>query len=155
MQDTSVAKKILVSLLLFASLAGTAAVAGCTEAPPGPEAPTPTPEGTQTAHATYSPAGPEPSFSAAITALEKHFRTDTSCYWVATGTVTNTGDAPGRNVVIRFMLIDDENGMIRSTETRFAPRFQAGEKKIFTVEPLPGDCDRQYHAEITVAHDIP
>jgi hypothetical protein len=71
-----------------------------------------------------------------------------------TGTVTNNGDAPARNVVIRFMLVD-ENDMIRATETVLAPRFQAGETKIFTTNPLPGDCDRQYHAEIDVTHDIP
>jgi len=72
-----------------------------------------------------------------------------------TGRVTNDGDAPARNVVIRFMLVDDESTMIRATETVLAARFQAGETKIFTTNPLPGDCDRQYHAEIDVTYDIP
>jgi len=154
MQKVSL-KKSYVSLLLLACLIGFALAAGCTETLETPEVPAPTLEATPPAHTTYSPAGPQPSFSATVTALKKHFRTDMSCYWVATGMVTNTGDAPGRNVVIRFMLIDDETGMIRSTETTLVPRFQAGETTIFTVDPLPGDCDRQYHAEIEVMHDIP
>mgnify|MGYP000997846096 FL=1 len=148
-------KKSYASLLLLACLIGFALAAGCTETPEILEVPAPTPEATPPAHTTYSPAGPQPSFSATVTALKKHFRTDMSCYWVVTGSVTNTGDVPGRNVVIRFMLIDDETGMIRSTETTLVPRFQAGETTIFTVDPLPGDCDRQYHAEIEVVHDIP
>lgn len=141
------------SLLIIVCLIGAAAAAGCTETPGGPEAPTP--EETEPARITYSPAGPQPSFSATVTAPQKHFRADMSCYWVVTGTVINTGDAPGRNVVIRFMLVDDESDMIRSTETIFVPRFLADETKIFTIDPLPGDCDRQYHAEIAVTHDIP
>ena len=112
-------------------------------------------EATAPAYTTWSPPGPRPSFSAAVTAPEKHFRSDMSCYWIVKGTVTNTGDAPGRNVVIRFMLIDDADDTIRSTETILVPRFQAGETKMFTANPLPGDCDRQYRAEITVMHDIP
>ena len=111
MQKVSL-KKSYVSPLLLACLIGFALASGCTETP---EVPAPTPEATPPAHTTHSPAGPQPSFSATVTALKKHFRTDMSCYWVATGMVTNTGDAPGRNVVIRFMLIDDETGMIRST----------------------------------------
>ncbi len=155
MQDVSLPGKGLVILLLLGCLIGSVATAGCTETSGVSEAPAPTPEATLSAHTTYSPVGPQPSFSATVTAPEKHFRTDTSCYWIVTGTVTNTGDAPARNVVIRFMLIDDDNNMIRSTETVMAPRFQAGETKIFTINPLPGDCDRQYHAEIAVTHDIP
>jgi len=105
--------------------------------------------------ATHSPSGPQPSFSTTATAPEKRFRADMSCYWIVTGTVTNTGDVPGRNVVIRFMLIDDGSAMIRSTETILIPRFPAGETKTFTADPLPGDCDRQYRADIVVMHDIP
>ncbi len=153
MQDVSLPGKSLVILLLLGCLVGAVATAGCTGTSAVPEVPTP--EATPSAHITYSPPGPQPSFSATVTAPEKHFRTDTSCYWIVTGTVTNTGDAPARNVVIRFMLIDDENGMIRSTETLLAPQFQAGETKIFTIDPLPGDCDRAYRAEIAVTHDIP
>ncbi|MCK8517444.1 FxLYD domain-containing protein [Methanoculleus sp. 7T] len=155
MKEVSLPRKGIVGLLLLACLIGSAVTAGCTENPAVPETPAPTPEATPAAHTTYSPAGPQPSFSTTVTAPEKHFRTDTSCYWVVTGTVTNTGDAPGRNVVIRFMLVDDESGMVRSTETILTPRFQAGETKIFTIDPLPGDCDRQYRAEIAVTHDIP
>lgn len=150
MQDVSLSGKSLVILLL---LACAAVAAGCTGTSAGPE--TPTPEATVSAHTTCSPAGPQPSFSASVTAPEKHFRTDASCYWIVTGTVTNNGDAAARNAVIRFMLVDDESGMIRATETVFAPHFQAGETKIFTVNPLPGDCGREYHAEIAVTHDIP
>lgn len=141
------------SLLLLACIIGVIAVAGCMETSGGLEVPAS--EATPTAHATYSSTGPQPSFSTTVTAPEKHYRTDTSCYWVVTGTVTNTGTAPGRNVVVQFMLIDDETGMIRSTETILIPRFQAGETKIFTVDPLPGDPDRQYRAEIAVTRDIP
>ncbi|WP_317065764.1 FxLYD domain-containing protein [Methanoculleus caldifontis] len=148
-------RKACMGLLLFACLAGAVFVTGCTETSGGPEVPTPTPEETPAVHAVYTPDGPQPSFSATITASERRFRADGSCYWVVTGRVTNTGTAPGRNVAIRFMLIDDENGMIRSTETIFVPRFPPGEAKMFTIDPLPGDCDRQYHAEIAVTRDIP
>ncbi|MDV4343576.1 hypothetical protein HL657_10430 [Methanoculleus sp. YWC-01] len=153
MQDVS--GKSITILLLLGCLAGAVAAAGCTGTSEVSGIRTPTPEATPAAHTTYSPAGPQPSFSTTVTAPEKHLRTDGSCYWIVTGTVTNTGDAPARNVVIRFMLVDDESNMIRSTETVLAPRFQAGETKIFTIDPLPGDCDRQYHAELTVTHDIP
>jgi len=78
-----------------------------------------------------------------------------SCYRVVTGRVTNTGDAPGRNAVTRFMLIDDETDMIRSTGTTLVPWFLAGETMIPTIDPLPGDCDREYHAEIEVTYDYP
>ena len=153
MQDVS--GKSITILLLLGCLAGSVAAAGCTGTSEVSGIRTPTPEATPAAHTTYSPAGPQPSFSTTVTAPEKHLRTDGSCYWIVTGTVTNTGDAPARNVVIRFMLVDDESNMIRSTETVLAPRFQAGETKIFTIDPLPGDCDQQYHAELTVTHDIP
>jgi len=148
MQDVSLSGKSLMVIPLLACLVCAAVAAGCMGTSAGPEA-------TVSAHTTYSPAGPQPSLSASVTAPEKHFRTDASCYWAVTGTVTNTGNAPARNVVIRFMLVDDESGMIRATESIFAPRFQAGETKIFTVDPLPGDCGREYHAEIAVTHDIP
>lgn len=144
-----------VILILLCCLFGAAVTAGCMGTPAEPEPQDPTPEATPGAYTTYSPAGPKPSFSASVTTPEKRMRTDGSCYWTVTGTVTNDGDGPARNVVIRFMLIDDENTMIRATETVLAPRFQAGETKIFTTSPLPGDCDRQYHAEIDVTHDIP
>lgn len=124
-------------------------------ADPEPEPEDPTPEATPEVQTTYSPAGPKPSFSASVTTPEKRMRTDGSCYWTVTGRVTNDGDGSARNVVVRFMLIDDESNMIRATETVFASRFQAGETKIFTTDPLPGDCDRQYHAGIDVTHDIP
>jgi uncharacterized membrane protein YgcG len=47
-----------------------------------------------------------------------------------------TGDAPAKTVVIRFMLVDDESNMIRSTETVLAPRSRRAETKI--NRPLPG-----------------
>jgi len=81
MQKVSL-KKSYVSPLLLACLIGFALASGCTETP---EVPAPTPEATPPAHTTYSPAGPQPSFSATVTALKKHFRTDMSCYWVVTG----------------------------------------------------------------------
>lgn len=130
-------------------------MAGCTGTPGVPGTGVPGPEETVAVPATHSPSGPQPSFSTTVTAPEKRFRADMSCYWIVTGTVTNTGDAPGRNVVIRFMLIDDGSAMIRSTETILIPRFPAGETKIFTADPLPGDCGRQYRADIVVMHDIP
>jgi hypothetical protein len=155
MQDVSLWGKSLMVLPLLACLVCAAVAAGCMATSAGPEAEAPTPEAAVSAHTTYSPAGPQPSFSASVTAPEKYFRADASCYWVVTGTVTNTGNAPARNVVIRLMLVDDESGMIRATETILAPHFQAGETKIFTVDPLPGDCGREYHAEIAVTYDIP
>jgi hypothetical protein len=155
MQDVSLSRKSLMVLPLLVCLVCAAVAAGCMGTSTGPEAQAPTPEATVSAHTTYSPAGPQPSLSASLTAPEKHFRTDASCYWAVTGTVTNTGNAPARNAVIRFMLVDDESGMIRATETILAPHFQAGETKIFTIDPLPGDCGREYHAEIAVTHDIP
>ena len=145
----------LATLILLCCLLGTAVTAGCMGTPAEPEPEDLTPEATPGAYTTYSPAGPKPSFSADVTTPEKRMRTDGSCYWTVTGRVTNDGDAPARNVVVRFMLIDDESNMIRATETVLAPRFQAGEMKIFTTNPLPGDCDRQYHAEIDVTYDIP
>ena len=155
MEKNSLPGRNLLTLILLGCLLGAAVTAGCTETSGVPETPTPTPEATVSAHTTYVPAGPQPSFSASVTAPKRHMRSDGSCYWAVTGTVTNTGDGPARNVVIRFMLVDDESNMIRATETILAPRFQAGETKIFTVDPFPGDCDRQYHAEIDVTHDIP
>ncbi|MCM2466748.1 FxLYD domain-containing protein [Methanoculleus oceani] len=152
MQDVSLGKSLVI-LLLLGCLIGSVATAGCTGTSGAPA--TPTPEMTSPPHTTYSPAGPQPSFTTTVTVPEKHLRTDGSCYWIVTGTVTNSGDAPARNAVIRFMLIDDESNMIRATETILAPRFQVGETKIFTINPFPGDCGREYRAEIAVTHDIP
>ncbi|WP_243669878.1 FxLYD domain-containing protein [Methanoculleus chikugoensis] len=113
-----------VIFILLGCLFGAAVTAGCMgdSAEPEPEDPTP-PEATPGAYTTYSPpAGPKPSFSASVTTPEKRMRTDGSCYWTVTGTVTNDGDGPpARNVVIRFMLIDDQSSMIRATETVLAP----------------------------------
>lgn len=158
MQERGSPLKISLCILLFVCLIDFAAIAGCTGRPETPRTPTPVPEETEATAPTYTiflPAGPQPAFSATATVPEKHFRSDQSCYWIVTGTVTNTGDAPKRNVVIRFMLIDDADDMIRSTETILIPLFQAGEEKIFTTGPLPGDCDREYRAEIAVTHDVP
>jgi len=155
MQKDPLPGRSFVILILLGCLFGAAVTAGCMGDSAEPEPEDPTPEATPGAYTTYSPAGPKPSFSATATTPEKRMRTDGSCYWTVTGRVTNDGDGPARNVVIRFMLIDDENTMIRATETVLAPRFQAGELKIFTTNPLPGDCDRQYHAEIDVTYDIP
>ena len=147
--------KSFVILILLGCLFGAAVTAGCIGNSAEPEPEDPTPAATPGAYTTYSPAGPRPSFSADVTTPEKRMRTDGSSYWTVTGRVTNDGEGPARNVVGRVMLVDDESNMIRATETVLAPRFQAGEMKIFTTNPLPGDCDRQYHAEIDVTHDIP
>lgn len=155
MEKYSLPGRRLVTLLLLCCLFGAAVTAGCTGTSAEPEPQVPTSEATPGAHTIYSPAGPKPSFSASVTTPEKHMRSDGSCYWIVTGTVTNDGDGPARNAVIRFMLVDDESNMIRATETILAPWFQAGETKIFTIDAFPGDCDRQYHAEIDVTHDIP
>ncbi len=155
MQERRSPLKISLCILLFVCLIGSSAIAGCTGRPEKASGVPEETEATAPTYTTFSPAGPEPAFSAAVTAQRKHFRSDMSCYWIVTGTVTNTGDAPGRNVVIRFMLIDGESGLVRSTETILIPGFQAGEEKIFTTGPLPGDCDRQYRSEIAVMHDIP
>ncbi|KAF5085563.1 hypothetical protein DSECCO2_66210 [anaerobic digester metagenome] len=155
MKKHSLLGRSLVTLILLGCLFGAAVTAGCMGNSAEPEPEDPTPEATPGAYTTYSPAGPKPSFSASVTTPEKHMRTDGSCYWIVTGTVTNDGDGPARNAVIRFMLIDDESNMIRATETVLAPRFQAGETKIFTVNAFPGDCDRQYRADIDITHDIP
>jgi len=142
------------TLLLLGCLLGAAVSAGCMETSQTPETPSPVPA-PATTYTTYSPVGPKPAFSTSITSLQKRMRSDGSCYWTVTGSVTNEGDGAARNVVIRFMLIDDEEDMIRATETVFVPRFPAGETKIFTVDPLPGNCDRQYHSGVEVACDIP
>ncbi|MDK2916633.1 MAG: hypothetical protein PWR25_1190 [Euryarchaeota archaeon] len=155
MKKDSLSGRSLATFVLLCCLFGAAVTAGCMGNSAGPEPEDATPEATVGAYTTYSPAGPKPSFSATVTAPEKRMRTDGSCYWTMTGTVTNDGDGPARNVVIRFMLIDDESNMIRATETVLAPRFQAGETKIFTTSQLPGDCDRQYRAGIEITHDIP
>ncbi len=69
------------------------------------------------------------------------------------GTVTNTGDADGRNVVVRFRLVDEGSGVVRSTQTEFIARFGVGEQKQFTKH-LDGDCDRTCYAEIETEWDI-
>lgn len=145
----------LATLILLCCLLGAAVTAGCMGTPAEPKPQDPTLEATPGAYTTYSPAGPKPSFSTSVTTPEKRMRTDGSCYWTVTGRVTNNGDGPARNVVIRFLLIDDESNMIRATETRFATAFQAGEMKGYSLDSLPGDCDRQYRAEIDVTYDIP
>ena len=155
MEKDSLPGRSLAILILLGCLLSAAVTAGCMGSSVELETPTTTPEAVIPAYTTYVAAGPQPSFTVSATTPEKHMRTDGSCYWVASGTVTNTGDGPAKNVVIRFMLIDDESTMIRATETRFATSFQAGEMKGYTLDSLPGDCDRQYHIEIDVTHDIP
>ena len=156
MEKDSLLGRSLATLILLSCLLGAAITAGCMGSSTEPEPLlNPTPEVTVSAHTTYVPAGPQPSFSASATVPKRHMRSDGSCYWAATGTVTNIGAGSARNVVIRFMLVDDESNMIRATETRFATSFQAGEMKGYSLDPLPGDCDRQYHVVIDVTHDIP
>jgi len=154
MGGLSIPVKSLISLLLLGCLLWAAVSAGCMETSPTPATPTPTPAPAST-YTIYPPVGPKPAFSSSITSLQKRMRSDGSCYWTVAGSVTNEGDGTARNAAIRFMLIDDEASMIRATETVFVPRFPAGETKAFTVDALPGECDRQYHAEIEVTCDIP
>ncbi|MFA7561968.1 MAG: FxLYD domain-containing protein [Methanoculleus sp.] len=154
MEKDSLPGRSLAILILLGCLLSAAVTAGCMGSSVELETPTTTPEAAISAYTTYVAAGPQPSFAVSATAPKKHMRTDGSCYWVASGTVTNTGDGPAKNVVIRFMLIDDESNMIRATETRFASWFAPDETKIFTIDPFPGDCDRQYHVAIDVMHDI-
>jgi hypothetical protein len=139
-------------LALFMGLACFAAAAGCTEQP-ATDLQTPTAEPTVTP-ASGDPPGPQPSFETATTTPVQHFRADGSCYFRVTGSVTNTGSAPGKNVVVRFLLIDEQSNAVRSTETMLLPQFAVGETKQFTVAALNGDCGRSYRAEIRTMHDI-
>ncbi len=102
---------------------------------------------------TPAPSGPHPVLAVSIEELQRAYRADGTCYSVATATVANTGDAAGRNVVVRFLLVDDESNIIRSTETEFLPKLGSGEKKRFSKE-MNGECDRSYHLEIETMYDI-
>ncbi len=139
----------MVCLLLVFCLA---CIPGCMTQPGEPASPAATPVETPGPAAELS-AGPHPSFDSSVVSLQKHYRTDGSCYWVATAKVTNTGDVAGSGVVVRFKLVDDESGSIRSTGTEFLSRFGARDTKQFTRE-LNGECDRSYHLEIETLYDI-
>lgn len=139
----------MASLLLVFCLA---IIPGCTTQPDGASAPLVTPVETQSPAAELSGA-PHPSFDHSVVSLQKHYRADGSCYWVAAATITNTADVAGNGVVIRFKLVDDESGGIRSTGTEFVSRFGAGDTKRFTRE-LNGEGDRSYRLELETLYDI-
>lgn len=139
----------MASLLLVFCLA---IVPGCTTQPGEASAPPVAPVGTSDPVAELSGA-PQPSFDHTVVNLQKHYRADGSCYWVATATVTNTADVAGNGVVIRFKLVDDASGAVRSTGTEFVSRFGAGDTKRFTRE-LNGECDRSYRLELETLYDI-
>ncbi|MDN7023676.1 hypothetical protein FGU65_01975 [Methanoculleus sp. FWC-SCC1] len=145
--------KIYPSVLLVLALICLASGAGCTAAPADTGGGETVAKAEASAPVTLAPSGPHPVLAASIDGLQQAYRADGTCYYTATVTVANTGDAAGRNVVARFLLVDDESTIIRSTETEFLPRLGPGEKKRFTKD-LNGECDRSYHLEIETTYDI-
>jgi hypothetical protein len=143
----------IIRITLLLCIIGCIAAAGCTSSTDVPGSATPSPTVTPGAPA-YAPAGPQPAFTTGTTVPEKHFNSDSSCYFVVTGTVTNIGSVAGKNVVVRFRLIDTASNTVRSTETMLIPRFEAGGKKTFTIESLQGECDRSYRVDIQTEYDI-
>lgn len=140
---------ILLALALISLVVG----AGCTTAPAKTGGEETAAKAEAAAPVTLAPSGPHPVLAASIDGLQRAYRADGTCYYTATATVANTGDAAGRNVVARFLLVDDESTIIRSTETEFLPRLGPGETKRFTKE-LNGECDRSYHLAIETTYDI-
>ncbi len=142
-----------IDVLCILALICLVAVPGCTTQPESAgEAQAPATV-QASAPATLAPSGPHPVLATSIDGLQRGYRTDGTCYYVATATVANTGNAAGRNVVVRFLLVDDESTTIRSTETEFLPQFGAGETKRLEKK-MNGKCDRSYHLEIETTYDI-
>jgi len=86
----------------------------------------------------YLPARQQPSFSATVTALEKHSPAPNVLLPGMTGAAMH----PGRTLS-SVSCPSTGPALIRSTGTTRVPQFQAGETTIFTIDPLPGDCDQQ------------
>lgn len=83
----------------------------------------------------------------------KLIRTDGSCYWEADIAAKNVGEVDAQNVVIHVKFIDTADGSLQ-TENQYYPRFNIGERKIFTLR-FDGICDHSYRMEFEVDADRP
>lgn len=80
----------------------------------------------------------------------QHWKSDGTCYWEGRIHVTNTGDTPEIQVVIRSYLMrasDNEKAYVASKTLQ---RIPAGESLSY-VSSLFGTCDTDYYIEVKVS----
>ena len=101
-------------------------------------------------HNTFSPTsstGKQVYGNIAIDVPEfvQHWKPDgTTCYWEGRIHVTNTGNEPEMNVVIRSYLIRVSDDKKEYVDTKSFPRVNPGEPHSY-VSTLFGTCDEEYY----------
>lgn len=86
-----------------------------------------------------------------IAGPERHFNPDRTCYSVVQIEAKNIGDEDAFNVVVHCLFIDAETGETRMKNEQFS-RFNAGERKIFTLE-FDTECTHSYYMEFAFDAD--
>lgn len=92
------------------------------------------------------------SFTKTVSLLEKHYKSDGSCYYTSTIDIKNTGKDDAKNVMVRCNLKESDSGSIADTKSEFFEVIDAGDHKVFTVN-LDGDCDTLYGIGVDITED--
>lgn len=82
---------------------------------------------------------------------ERRFNPDQTCYSVVQIEARNIGDEDAFNVVVHCLLIDAETGGTQIKNEQYS-RFNAGERKIFTLE-FDTECTHSYYMEFAFDAD--
>ncbi|WFN35351.1 hypothetical protein L1S32_04310 [Methanogenium sp. S4BF] len=74
----------------------------------------------------------------------QHWKADGTCFWEGRIHVTNTGDTPEMNVVIRSYLLRTADGEKEYVDSKTLQRVNPGESLSY-ISQLSGSCDTDYY----------
>jgi hypothetical protein len=92
------------------------------------------------------------NFEQTISLPEQHYRPDGSCYYTSLIDVTNSGQGPAMNVMVRCALKDQVTGDTADSESRFFEVIDEDDHKAFSVS-LDGECGKNYAIGVDVTED--
>ena len=78
----------------------------------------------------------------------QHWKPDGTCYWEGRIHVTNTGNEPEMNIVIRSYLIRISDDQKESADSKSFTRINPSEPLSY-VSQLYGSCDEEYYIVVT------
>jgi uncharacterized membrane protein YciS (DUF1049 family) len=106
---------------------------------------------TQQQVASYTPKViPQAELHVTPLTAEQKWSVGLGCYWVASGTAYNSGNAQASNAVAIINMIDTSTGSIRDTKSISVGSLMPGASQTFQTT-LDGECNHNYRLQYSIS----